>query len=65
MHFLRAGVSHRERATAGSEIQEPKTGRSRGEGNAAGRLRAVAAIVLTLAATTPPGYAQQAGAGAA
>jgi outer membrane protein TolC len=61
MHFLRAGVSHRERATAGTEILEPKTGRNRGHGNAAGSLRAVAAILLTLAATTPPGYAQQAG----
>ena len=60
MHSLRAGVSHRERAAAGSEIQEPKTGR-RGQGYAAGRLRAVAAILLTLAATTPPGYAQQEG----
>ncbi len=60
MHFLRAGVSQRERATAGSEIQEPKTGR-RGQGNAAGRLRAVAAILLTLSATMPTGYAQQAG----
>jgi outer membrane protein TolC len=60
MHFLRAGVTQRERATAGSEIQEPKTGR-RGQGNAAGRLRAIAAILLTLAATTPPSYALQAG----
>jgi outer membrane protein TolC len=63
MHLqsLNAGGSHRERATAGTEILEPKTGRSRGHGNAAGSLRAVAAILLTLAATTPPGYAQQAG----
>jgi outer membrane protein TolC len=62
MHLqsLNAGGSHREWAAAGSEIQEPKTGR-RGQGYAAGRLRAVAAILLTLAATTPPGYAQQAG----
>ena len=60
MHSLRAGVSHRERATAGSVAQEPKTG-WRGQGQAAGRLRAIAAILLTLAATTPPGYAQQAG----
>ena len=60
MHSLRAGVSHRERATAGSEAQEPETG-WRGQGQAAGRLRAIAAILLTLAATTPPGYAQQAG----
>ncbi len=65
MHLqsLNAGGSNRQRATASSEAQEPKTGR-RGQGPAAGRLRAVAAILLTLAATTPPGYAQQAGAGA-
>jgi outer membrane protein len=63
MHFLRADVSHRERAIASSEIQEPKTGR-RGQRHGAGSLRAVAAILLTLAATTPPGYAQQADAGA-
>ncbi len=65
MHFLRAGGSHREQATAGSEIQEPKlepkTGRGRGQGNAAGRLRAVAAILLTLAATTPASFARQQG----
>src|SRR5208282_2937464 len=64
MHFLRAGVSHRVQATAGSEILEPKTGR-RAQGYAAGRLRAIAAILLTLAAATPPGYAQQAGTAAA
>jgi outer membrane protein TolC len=64
MHSLRAGVSHRQRATAGSEVQEPKTG-WRGQGQAGGRLRAVAAILLTLAATTPPGYAQQTGTAAA
>ena len=54
MHFLRAGVWHRERTAAGGEIQEPKlvrkldprTGRKR-QGNAAGCLRAVAAILLT------------------
>jgi outer membrane protein TolC len=60
LQSLIAGGSHREPATAGSAIQEPKTGR-RGQGSAAGRLRAVAAILLTLAATTPPGYAQQEG----
>jgi outer membrane protein len=60
MQFLRAGVSQRERSTAGSAIQESKRGR-RGQGNGARSLRAVAAILLTLAATTPPGYAQQAG----
>jgi outer membrane protein len=60
LQSLNAGGSHREPATAGSAIQEPKTGR-RGQGSAAGRLRAVAAILLTLAATTPPGYAQQEG----
>jgi outer membrane protein len=60
MQSLRAGVWHRERATAGSETQGEKAGR-KGQGYAAGRLRAVAAILLTLAATTPSGYAQQAG----
>ena len=60
LQSFNAGGSHREPATAGSAIQEPKTGR-RGQGSAAGRLRAVAAILLTLAATTPPGYAQQEG----
>jgi outer membrane protein len=60
MHFLRAGVVQGEQSTAGSEIQELKTGR-KGQGNAAGGLRAVAAILLTLAATTPPSFAQQAG----
>jgi outer membrane protein len=66
MHFLRAGVWHRERTAAGGEIQEPKlvrkldprTGRKR-QGNAAGCLRAVAAILLTLAATTTPSFAQE------
>jgi outer membrane protein TolC len=64
MHFLRAGLSHRKWATADSEIPEPKLKprpRRKGQGNAAGGLRAVAAILLTLAATTAPGYAQQAG----
>ena len=64
MHLqsLNAGGSHRERAVAGSEIQEPKlevkTGRRR-HPHAAGRLRAVVAILLTLAATTTPSYAQE------
>ena len=64
MQFLRAGESQREVATADSEIQEPKTGR-RGQGNAAGCLRTFAAVLLTLASTTPPSYAQQAGTAAA
>ena len=65
MHLqsLNAGGSHRERAVAGSEVLEPKlqpkTGRGR-LGHVTGSLRAVAAILLTLAATTVPGYAQQA-----
>jgi outer membrane protein TolC len=63
MHSLRAGVSHRKRATECSERNRKSLSR-RSQGHAAGRLRAVAAILLTLAATTPPGYAQQAGAGA-
>ena len=36
-----------------------------GQGQAFGRLRAVAAILLTLAATTPPSFAQQTGTAAA
>jgi hypothetical protein len=72
MQFLWAGGSQRERSTAGSEILasklapklESKAGR-RGQGDAAGRLRAVAAILLTLAATTPASYAQQEGAATA
>ena len=60
MHFLRAGVLDRERATECSECRG--TTRTRGaQGPAAGRLRAAAAILLTLAATTPSGFAQQAG----
>src|SRR5580698_2323623 len=60
MHLqsLNAGDSHRERTAAGSEIPEVKTGRI-GQRHAAGGLRAVAAILLTLAATTTPGYAQE------
>ncbi len=58
MHFLRAGVWHREQTAAGRDIQERKTGR-RTQGHAARSLRAVAAILLTLAATTTSGYAQE------
>ncbi|MFZ0339881.1 MAG: TolC family protein [Terracidiphilus sp.] len=64
MHFLRAGVSQGEQAT--SSIQRNATRLSRGgQGQAFGRLRAVAAILLTLAATTPPSFAQQTGTAAA
>ena len=60
MHFLRTGVLD-------GELETECSGRSgadrlRGaQGPAAGRLRAAAAILLTLAATTPSGFAQQAG----
>ena len=60
MHSLRAGVSHRERATDRSERNGTSLSR-KGRGQANGRLRAIAAMLLTLAATMPPGYAQQAG----
>ena len=60
MHFLRAGVSHREHATDCSERNGTGLSR-RGQEQAAGRLRAIAAMLLTLSATMPTGYAQQAG----
>jgi outer membrane protein TolC len=73
MHFLRAGLSQAEQATDRNQrnrtsLSLGRQGRGRlgreGQGPITGRLRAVAAILLTLAATTPPGYAQMAGAGA-
>jgi len=64
MHSLRAGVSHLEPTTDCSERKGTSLSR-KGQGQAAGRLRAVAAILLTLAATTPPGFAQQTGTTAA
>ena len=62
MHLqsLDAGGSHRKGATVCTEGNRTSPG-LRTQGHAAGRLRAVAAILLTLAATMPPGYAQQAG----
>ncbi len=63
MHSLRAGVSHRQQATGNNERNGTSLSQS-SQRNAAGRLRAVAAVLLTLVATTPSGYAQQAGAGA-
>jgi outer membrane protein TolC len=63
MHFLRAGVSQPERATDRSERN--RTGFDwGGQRQVTGRLRAIAAILLTLAATPPPGYAQLPGASA-
>lgn len=59
MHFLKAGVLHRECARSS---EDEGVRQSRGAQRlAAGRLRAAAAVLLTLAATTPPSYAQQAG----
>jgi outer membrane protein len=62
MHFFRTGVCDCERSAEGGE-----SGRSRLKGEkrspAGERLRAVAAVVLTLTATMPPGYGQQGGAG--
>ena len=62
MHFYRTGVFDGERGAAGSEREETKED-TRARRLASGQLRAVAAVLLTLAATMPPGYAQQNGAG--
>jgi len=62
MHFYRTGVLIEEQSAAGSERRGTKQkGQLRRLGGE--RLRAVAAVLLTLAATMPGGYAQQAGAG--
>ncbi|MGO8759904.1 MAG: TolC family protein [Terracidiphilus sp.] len=61
MDFSRIGVADGELNPAGSE-REGTRGSRRAGTQASGRLRAVAAVLLTLAATTP-GTAQQAGAG--
>ena len=55
-----------QQATAGRERNEARqAGKMRGfkQGSGGERLRAFAAVVLTLAATMPPAYGQQAGAG--
>ena len=58
----RTSVCDRGRATARSERKETsRNGKMRG--TAGGRLHAVAAVLLTLASTMPPGYTQQEGAG--
>ena len=58
-----AWVSDGRREIASSKSNEnSRSGRMRT--TAGGRLRAVAAVVLTLASTMPPGYAQQESAGA-
>ncbi len=59
MHFLRTAVLNGECATEISECRGVNR-LQRSQGPAAGRLRAAAAVLLTLAATTPSGYAQQA-----
>ena len=62
MHFFRMGVSDRERGRAGREREGTKQ-EERRRVWAGERLRAVAAVLLTLTATMPPGVAQQNGAG--
>ncbi len=62
MHFYRTGVLIEEQNAAGSERRGSKQmGQLGGLGGE--RLRAIAAVLLTLAATMPGSYAQQAGAG--
>ncbi len=57
MQFLRTGIFDRERAI---ECTARRRSSLRTQSRAGDRLRAAAAILLTLAATMPPGYAQQA-----
>jgi len=61
MHFSRAGVLDGQRTTARGKCKgiDPSC---KAPGSAGGRLRAAAAVLLTLAATMPSGYAQQASA---
>ncbi|MGA9061874.1 MAG: TolC family protein, partial [Terracidiphilus sp.] len=63
MHFYRTGVWIGKRSAAGSERRGTKQN-SGARGQTGRRLRAVAAVLLTLTATIPPGYAQQGMAGA-
>ena len=62
MHLKRTGVLSDEMTATESECEnaEPTRRVSRRGGE---RLRAIAGVLLTLAATMPPGYAQQTGAG--
>jgi len=60
MHFYRTGVSDEARGGAGSERKETKQSRE-ARGRASERLRAVAGVLLTLAATMPAASAQQPG----
>ncbi len=61
MHFCRSRVSDGERSAAGSEREGTKQN-ARARRQTGERLRAVAGVLLTLAATMP-GYSQQGGAG--
>ena len=62
MHSYWSGMCDRGRARAREEREATKqNGKSRA--HAGGRLRAVAAVLLTLTAGMPPGFAQEAGAG--
>ena len=59
MQFLRTGVFDGDRVTICTERRSTSPGRET-QRRAGDRLRATAAILLTLAATMPSGYAQQA-----
>jgi outer membrane protein len=62
MRFLRTGVLLEGQSAAGGERRGTKR-TEKTKGREGERLRAVAAVLLTLAATMPGGYAQQASAG--
>ena len=62
MHSYWSGMCDRERARAREE-REATNQNGKARAHAGGRLRAVAAVLLTLTAGMPPGFAQQAGAG--
>ena len=62
MHFFKTGLNEREWSAIGGERTESKGSRE-GRRQASERLRAVAAVLLTLSSTMPPGYAQVNGAG--
>ena len=62
MHSYWSGICDRGRARAREE-SEAANQNGKARAHAGGRLRAVAAVLLTLTAGMPPGFAQQAGAG--
>jgi outer membrane protein len=64
MRFCRKAVCELDQQIRDRKQEATRQGQRRGRGHQPGaRLRAVAAILLTLTATMPPGYAQQYGAG--